>query len=222
MGHTEADVRRTAYELWERRGKGDHHDWDDWYGAELALDLERTRGQKMRPPAFRAVEPDEILSQVEISHAGICEFFCPAHSWIETAVDLQTVFEFDSNRRLHFDEGLLNAARRVAMDLSITRIAEDSHFPYRDLPSVRRKVGEFTALYRSRAHLPPPLFFYPAPCQLEILDGVHRTIAACQVMRDCGSSAFTIWLGFNHQSYDAGLVVQQLWADGMRRLRAGR
>jgi|RhiMetdeSRZDD1v2_1073273.scaffolds.fasta_scaffold2403363_1 DUF2934 family protein len=30
-------VERRAYELYERRGRGDGHDWDDWLQAEREL-----------------------------------------------------------------------------------------------------------------------------------------------------------------------------------------
>lgn len=31
------DVERRAYELYERRGREDGHDWDDWLAAEREL-----------------------------------------------------------------------------------------------------------------------------------------------------------------------------------------
>lgn len=219
MGYSEDDVRLKAYELWRSRGRTHGHDQDDWYAAELLLESEHALRCTMRLPEFRRVDPAEILRQVQISHAGIQDFFTPLHSWIETAVDLETVLDFDRNRKLHFDEGFLNASYRVALDLSITAIADSSHFPYRDLQAVRSKIAQFAAMYKSGAHLPPPLFFYPAPCQLEVLDGVHRSVAAFQVLRNCRPAAFTIWLGFNHQVFDAGVVVQQLWSHSMRRSR---
>jgi hypothetical protein len=193
------------------------HDQDDWYAAELILDLEQAWRRKLRPPEFRFVQPAEILGQVQISHAGIHEFFSPSHSWMETTVGLETVFEFDRNRRLHFDEGFLNACYRVAKDLSITAIADVSHFPYHDLPALRQKVTQFAALYKSGADLPPPLFFYPAPYQLEVLDGVHRSIAAFEVTRNCEPCWLTIWLGFDHHVFHGGQVVQELWTCAMRR-----
>ena len=33
-----AVVERRAYELYEQRGRGDGHDWDDWLQAERELD----------------------------------------------------------------------------------------------------------------------------------------------------------------------------------------
>jgi hypothetical protein len=219
MEYPEADVKAKAYELWQGRGMRHGHDRDDWYAAELILELEPAWGRRLRPPEFHSIEPAEILRQVQISHAGLHEFFTPAHSWIETTAGLETIFEFDRNRRLHFEEGFLNACYRVVRDPSITAIAKASHFPYRDLPAVRKKVRQFAELYKSRAHLPPPLFFYPAPHQLEVLDGVHRLIAALEATRNCEPCWLTIWLGFNHRVFHGGQVVQQMWTCAMRRLR---
>jgi hypothetical protein len=215
---SEAALRRRAYELWKARGARHGHDQDDWYAAEMAIALEEKLDRKLEPPEFRTVQPAEILRQVEISHAGIHDFFCPAHSWMETRADLETIFEFDGNRRLHFNEGFLAASRRVALDLTITAIDETSHFPYRDLPAVREKIGALIARYRRGETPPPPLFFYPASGELEILDGVHRTIAAYEAARRFGSpGALTIWVGFNSNLFDPGLVVQQLWCSSLRR-----
>jgi hypothetical protein len=222
MARTEADIRTRAFELWLGRAKGHGHDKEDWYTAEAVLDVEEALGRKLYPPEFRVVGPAEILGELQVSHAGINGFFSPGHLWIETAVAVETIFGFDRNRRLHFDEGFLNASYRVATDLSVTAIGEESHFPYRDLSNVRAKIRQLAELYRSGVRLPPPLFFYPAPFQLEVLDGVHRSLAAFEALRNSGSAGFLIWLGFNHQAFTPGLVIQQLWSDAIGRLRHAR
>lgn len=40
------DIARRAYELYERRGGGHGHDWDDWFQAESEL---RHRASREKP-----------------------------------------------------------------------------------------------------------------------------------------------------------------------------
>lgn len=212
------NVRQRAYKLWQVRGCGHGYDQEDWYIANILLQLEEKLHKPLDPPEFRRAQPREILGQVQVSHKGIYEFFSPKNSWIETTTDLETIFEFDRNRKLHFDEGFLTAARRIASDASITAISNAHHFPYRDLVAMRQEVQRLASLYRAGTSFPPPLFFYPAAYQLEILDGVHRCLAAFETLSDHKEPCFKIWVGFQHNKFCAGQVVQQLWSSFLRRL----
>lgn len=168
-------------------------------------------------PPFALITSDEIIAKVQISHEGIQDFFTSTNLWIETFTHMHTIFEYDQNRRLHFDEGFLCACYRIYKDMNISTIASADHFPYKDLFSFRKKIMEISEIYRSKNSLPPPLFFYPAPYHLEILDGVHRCVAAfelAQISRATENQfipkSFKILVGFNH-GLDAEKVIQQLW-----------
>lgn len=211
-------VRKKAYELWQARGGGHGYEQEDWCVAEMLLQLEAKLHRNLEPPTYRCVQPSEILREARISHAGIREFFSPQNSWIEAATDLETIREFDTNRRLHFDEGFLVATQRIASDVSIQSIATTDHFPYHDLPEMRQKVQRFASLYRNGTSLPPPLFFYPNAYQLEILDGVHRCLAAFHVLKNPEPCSFRIWVGFAQDRFCASQVVQHLWFCSLRRL----
>jgi|SRR5579859_2843087 len=211
-------VRNKAYELWQARGNrhGQYH--EDWYIAEMLVQLETKLRTHLDAPAYRQVSPSEILREVQVSHTGIDDFFAPQNSWIEADIDVETVFELDRNRRLHFDEGFLAASQRVAGDASIELIAATDHFPYRDLPAMRQKVARFASLYESGASFPPPLFFYPSAYQLEILDGVHRCLAASHALKNLELKFFRIWVGFGKEMFYPSEVVQQLWSCSVRHL----
>lgn len=218
MARSDEGVRKKAYELWQARGSGHGYDHEDWYIAEMLVQLEAEFCRNLKPPAYRQVQPSEIIHEVQVSHTGIGEFFSPQNSWIEADTDLETIFELDRNRRLHFDEGFLAASQRVASDVSITLIADTDHFPYRDLPAMRQKIRRFESLYGNGIRFPPPLFFYPAAYQLEILDGVHRCLAACHVLKNAEPGSFRIWVGFGQDRFCASQVVQQLWSCSLRHL----
>jgi hypothetical protein len=163
------------------------------------------------------VETDDIFESLHISHEGIRDFFNTSSSWIETTTSIATIFKYDQNRRLHFDEGFLCACYRIFKDTNVSSIGSADHFPYRDLTNFRTKVGRFAELYSQGIDLPPPLFFYPAPYQLEILDGVHRCLATLEIVRlgTMAASHFVpdrvrIWTGFNRDFFAADIVVNQL------------
>lgn len=215
----EDSVRRQAYQLWEIRGRGQGHDEEDWLAAEIVLKAESLLGQRLSPLGFRCIGRHEIFSTLAISHAQIHDFFYPSASWIETEADIPTIFDFDQNRALHFDEGFLTACRRVAGDPTIQTIAAEHHFPYRELTKLRQHISEVKMCYREGASIPPPLFFYPAPGQLEILDGVHRCLAAYTLWEEAVLNApYRVWVGFDHTTIEAGVVVQQIWVHGLRRV----
>lgn len=159
----------------------------------------------------------DIQATLQISHVGITDFFNPSNSWIEVVTNPETIFACDKNRRLHFDEGFLCACYRILKDTSISSIGGADHFPYRDLLKFRKKTEQLTELYRQGSDLLAPLFFYPAAHQLEILDGVHRCLAAFELVdRGRGNTDLAlmaelrIWVGFNHSSFNPEFISQQL------------
>ncbi len=213
----ESDIRTTAYFLWEARGRVHGHDQADWYAAQALLQ----RSSGISRPKFHKVNPAIILGNIEISHCGLHEFFNPSSSWIEIAAHPKTIFDCDRNRRLHFDEGFLWVCYRIFKDPSVTQITPCHHFPYRDLDKFRSITSQLLAAYRQGVNLPPPLFFYPAPYQFEILDGVHRCLAAFELAQTpavagCFSCAdYRIWVGFNHDHRCAGDIVHQIWVSSL-------
>jgi hypothetical protein len=220
MGCATEEIRLAAYYLWESRGRVAGYDQADWYAAErLAANRGRIPGTA-RPPhaAYAEVQPDVILKRFVISHAGAGEFFTERNLWIETNATVQTIFEYDRNRRLHFDEGFLTACHRVFKDRTISSIHPDHHFPYKDLVRFRSKVSTFRSFYLSGKKLPPPLFYYAAPHQLEILDGVHRCVAAFDAGRT--PDWFSVWVGFNRDALSADAIVSQLWVGSIANSKA--
>jgi hypothetical protein len=214
---TESDIRTAAYFLWEARGCVHGYDQADWYAAEILLH----RRTVISRPEFHKVDAALILDNLEISHCGLHDFFNPSISWIEVSAHPKTIFEWDRNRRLHFDEGFLWACHRIFKDLSITHIAQSHHFPYRDLDKFRSITDQLLDVYRQGANLLPPLFFYSAPYKFEILDGVHRCLAAFELTRalahagDFSCADYLIWLGFNHDQFRAEVIAHQLWVSSL-------
>jgi len=216
-------IRSKAYDLWEARGRLDGDDQMDWYTAETILRLEAIFCHVVFLPYFSYVQVSQIQSDLSVINYVKEAFFSDSsNSWIEIFLDIETVFECDRNRRLHFDEGFLRACYRVFTDTRVSSIADADHFPYRDLPKFRAKVECLTELHDHGDELPPPLFFYPAPYQLEILDGVHRCLAAFEVVQrrkatDCHfvPQRFRVWLGFNRLWTEPAMIVHQLWAKSL-------
>ena len=209
---SENDIRTAAYFLWEARGRLHGHDQADWFAARALL----LGTPPLPPPTFRDVNAAAIREALQLSHSGHAELFSDSSSWIEVAAHPQTIFECDRNRQLHFDEGFLSTCRRILKDTSITQIAQGHHFPYRDLGKFRDATWQVLAAYERGAALPPPLFFYPAPYQLEILDGVHRCLAAYELTQTGANGRFSfhnyrIWLGFDRTRMSPGAVTHQVW-----------
>jgi hypothetical protein len=213
----ESDIRTAAYFLWEARGRVHGHDQADWYAAQVLL----RRSSAISRPTFHTVNPAAALDKLEISHRGLHEFFNPSSSWIEITAHPKTIFDCDRNRRLHFDEGFLWACYRIFKDPSVTHIAQSDHFPYRDLDAFRGITCQVLNTYRQGGNLPPPLFFYPAPYQLEILDGVHRCLAAFELAQAPATANgfscadYRIRIGFNHHQLCASAVAHQIWVSSL-------
>ena len=214
---TESDIRTAAYFLWHGRGRVHGYDKSDWYAAQVLL---RSNNVSFRPK-FHKVNAAAAIRNLHISHRGHDEFFKPSCTWIEMAAHPKTIFDFDQNRRLHFDEGFLNACYRIFKDPSITRIAHSHHFPFRDLAKYRQAIYQFINAYRQGADPPPPIFFCPAHYQLEILDGVHRCLAAFELALIPGTAGsfigadYRIWVGFNHQRLSARAIAYQIWVSSL-------
>lgn len=209
---SEADIRTAAYFLWQARGHVHGQDELDWYAAQRILE----RRILDAPPSFKSVDASLVQRNIALSHCGHDELFSPSSQWVELAAHPRAMFDCDANRRLHFDEGFLCACHRIFNDLSITFIEPSDHFPYRDLAHFRRTTHDVMAAYRAGASMPPPIFFYPAPYQLEILDGVHRCLAAYELARSNQPGRFSpagyrIWLGFDRERFDAHHIAHQLW-----------
>lgn len=211
------DIASAAYSLWEARGRVNGHDQADWYAAQALL---RDMGSQPRPN-YSMVDPGTVLGTLEISHQGIHEFFTPSNSWIEIPSHPRTIFDCDRNRRLHFDEGFLQACHRILKDSSITEIAPSHHFPYRDLDTFRSRANTILEAYRRGEKLPPPLFFYPDSYQFEILDGVHRCLAAFELAENPAAAGdfrcadYRIWIGFNHNKFCADTIAHQIWVSSL-------
>lgn len=212
----ESDIRTAAYFLWQSRGCLLGYDKADWYTAEVLL---HRRVQSR--PKFQKVPEALILNNLKISHMGLFQFFNPSSSWIEITAHPKTIFDCDRNRRLHFDEGFLSACYRIFKDLSITHVAQSHHFPYRDLNQFRTITYQMLDAYRQGANLPPPLFFYPGPYQFEILDGVHRCLAAFDLAQDSAIAGrfsccdYRIWVGFNHDQFCDRAIAHQIWGSSV-------
>jgi hypothetical protein len=214
---TESDIRTAAYFLWEGRGRVHGFDKADWYAAQVLL----RRNNASIGPRFHPVNAAVASGNLKISHRGHDELFNPSCTWIEITAHPKTIFDFDRNRRLHFDEGFLNACYRILKDPSITRIAQSHHFPFRDLANYRHATYQIINAYRQSVEPPPPIFFCPAPYQLEILDGVHRCLAAFELALSpratgnfCGAD-YRIWVGFNHHQLCAGAIANQIWVSSL-------
>jgi hypothetical protein len=213
-----------AYNLWESRGKAHGGDRTDWHAAEVIHKLAMTSCRAASPPYFSYVQVSELESGLDssiISYMKEAFFNNPLNYWVEISLDIGTVFKYDRNRRLHFDEGFLSACHRVFKDEAIQSIADVDHFPYRDLSKFRANVEALERLYDNGTRLPSPLFFYSAPYQLEILDGVHRCLAAFELARrrktatdgQFSSHQYRVRLGVNRLRTDPAMLIHQLWTE---------
>ena len=138
--------------------------------------------------------------------------------WIEVRIDPQTIFEYDRNRKLHFDKGFLCACYRIFKDQSVCSIACNDHFPYKDLCKFRDNIFTFKDIYQKGVYVPPPLFYYSDSYQLEILDGVHRSIALYDIAvsndnkkKHYAQNGVKIWIGFDHLRMSVDTVAHQFW-----------
>lgn len=215
-----------AYYLWKARGCGHGHDKDDWYAAEILLSCPPDLHSKLYPPTYSYVGAEVVATNRIVSHAGFRNFLVPSNTWIEARTDPQTIFECDRNRRLHFNEGFLCTCYRVFKDESVSSIARNHHFPFKDLRKFRQKIDNFKSIYERGEDLPPPLFYCPAPYELEILDGVHRCLAAFDLARSGGfaltraeEGGLKICVGFNRDAIGLDTLVHQLWIGAIGHMR---
>ena len=210
---SEAEIRTAAYFLWQARGRVLGQDELDWNAAKLLI----KRPSPVTSPPYNTIEPALVHNSIAGSHSGHDELFRHSTRWIELAVHPRAIFDCDRNRHLHFDEGFLCTSHRIFKDQSIVAIGPFDHFPYWDLAQFRRATNDVIAAYRAGMNLPPPIFFCPARDQLEILDGVHRCIAAYELAlpsnEPCGFSPadYRIWVGFDGDKFDAPHMTHQLW-----------
>jgi hypothetical protein len=212
----ESLVRQNAYELWEVRGRSYGNDLEDWYDAERYLrEILNRYGYFLLN--FTYVDQGYIKNVRYISHEGKNDFLREPNVWIETYAALKTIIEFDRNRKLHFDEGFLWACYRIFEDDTIQCISERDHFPYKDLKKFRNKVKQYVEKHKRGVEIVPPLFFYPAQNQLEILDGVHRCLAkfdACNLHRHKNIfedlDFIKIWVGFDQEKFSGEDLVMQI------------
>lgn len=214
---SEADIRTTAYFLWQARGSALGQAELDWQAAKLLI----KRSSPAAPPPHETIDPVRVHEIIARSHSGHDELFRPSTRWIELTAHPHAIFDCDRNRRLHFDEGFLCACHRIFKDQSIVAIGPFDHFPYWDLAQFRRATNDLVAAYRAGKYLPPPIFFCPAPDQLEILDGVHRCLAAYELAfpsnEPCNFSPadYRIWLGLDGDKFDAPHIAHQLWVTSL-------
>jgi hypothetical protein len=223
---SEDQIRAKAYELWEARGRVNGYDMEDWFAAETILKQIEHCSKILYPPCYSYITKTDILNRLHISHEGIDDFLRPSISWIEIAAHPETIFECDRNRALHFEEGFLCTCYRIFKDINITYISREHHFPYKDLVKFRKKNWQLVDMYCRGENLPPPLFFYPAPYQLEILDGVHRCLAAYELVQcrketslHFSPAFFIVWLGFDRNFFSASIVAHQLLVRYIYRIR---
>lgn len=130
--------RLTAYYLWEARGRAHGGDWADWYTAEELIRDPCATGSTLRSSDYSVISTEKITARLSISHAGIDQFFAAINLWFEMRIDSLTLFQFDRNCKLHFDEGFLCTCHRIFKDESIKKIAPDHHYRHQDLPGLRR------------------------------------------------------------------------------------
>ncbi|MFK7902224.1 MAG: DUF2934 domain-containing protein [Nitratireductor sp.] len=213
-------VRELAYDLWQNRGREHGNHESDWFAAKKIMVNSKKLAGIHTSSGYDIVSVDMIKSQLAISHAGIDEFFMPHNIWIRINMACDAVFQFDQNRKLHFGDGFINTCYRVFNDDTITRISDDSHFPYRDLTQFRLKIRTIAERYAANVIIPPPLFYYSSPFSLEILDGVHRVLAlrlVSEAVTEFGESV-PLWIGFNRYHSSAEVLAYHLWLHKISRL----
>jgi hypothetical protein len=164
--------------------------------------------------SYSYISTEVILSIKNILNIDVNNFFSTSNTWIEIQADILTVFEYDRNRKLHFDEGFLNSCYYIFKNQSIRSISSYDHFPYKDLNKFRNKILSLKDSYQKGVYVPPPLFYYSNSHQLQILDGVHRSIALYDqaLLNDnkekCDAqNAAKIWIGFDHQRMSIDTVA---------------
>ena len=200
-----SDIRTTAYFLWEARGQAHGNDLGDWYAAQALL---RSKTSILQPQ-FQRVDPATVLNHFDISRR-YDDRWLDSFSWIEIAAHPKSIFDGDRNRGLYFSEGFLWTCHRRLMDIPHPCANE---FVYPD----HGKVQRFACQLRQGLNLPPPLFLYPAPYQLEIIDGVHRCMAAFELAQSPETAGrfsgddYTIWVGFDEYKFCAHAITYEIW-----------
>jgi len=205
----EPDIRTTAYFLWEARGRAHGHDQGDWFAAQTLL----RRQDGLAPPRFARVDAAAVLKTLDRSRRDLSRAL-DSFSWIELAAHPQAIFDADRNRRLFFEDGFLNTCQGLlqkAQGVGGARKPQAFYYPDPD------KYRGVVRLLGQGVRLPPPLFLYPAPFELEILDGVHRCLAALELARSqatagsLGRDGLTLRVGFDPRRFAASSIAHEIW-----------